>query len=448
MKLRKLMAGLAAAATLFGGLAFGATTANAAPADGARIAQTDINNGTITLKSTNKQNFLKKADANGDQAVRDFKYVELASYEIVANNLTLVTSTDANVVTAVNAGITAAKAADTQHGTGAVIGDPMAWFAQQGFDAAALQAFNTAVRRSLTDNGFTVATNLTVTDPDAQDTNKEYSLDFGTLAGPGLYLIIDPTTKDDYPSTSETTTDQNGNSTTTVITYGALANILIGTAAGDPFTTQTGTVYIDGKPTDVPSGYAETKTNLQPESTTTGGFEVQKNDASGKGLAGATFQVKNGSTVVKFTKGADGATYTYAADQSATENVVIDIVTPAGGLLKFRNLPAGTYTVTETKAPSGFLSNIAGVSVLPSFTVTINDQGQLSDWKKNDAQGLLTLPGAGSSTVTVVNVQNITQLPHTGAAGIAMFTVIGLLLAGAAGTVYVKSRKANALLRA
>ena len=50
--------------------------------------------------------------------------------------------------------------------------------------------------------------------------------------------------------------------------------------------------------------------------------------------------------------------------------------------------------------------------------------------------------------VTVTNVKSITQLPLTGAAGTALFTVIGLLLAGAAATVALKSRETKRALRA
>ena len=42
-------------------------------------------------------------------------------------------------------------------------------------------------------------------------------------------------------------------------------------------------------------------------------------------------------------------------------------------------------------------------------------------------------------TFQVTNVKNITQLPLTGAAGTMLFSVIGLLIAGAAVTVFVKS---------
>ena len=46
------------------------------------------------------------------------------------------------------------------------------------------------------------------------------------------------------------------------------------------------------------------------------------------------------------------------------------------------------------------------------------------------------------------NVRNITQLPLTGAAGTAMFTMIGVLLAGAGALVYVRSRRTRRMIAA
>ena len=72
MKLRKLFAGVAAAATLLGGMAFGATTANAAEAN--------ISSTTITVNATDANQFYTKPVDTADlQAnLRMFKYVELA----------------------------------------------------------------------------------------------------------------------------------------------------------------------------------------------------------------------------------------------------------------------------------------------------------------------------------------------------------------------------------
>ena len=47
----------------------------------------------------------------------------------------------------------------------------------------------------------------------------------------------------------------------------------------------------------------------------------------------------------------------------------------------------------------------------------------------------------------VTNVKKVTQLPLTGAAGTMLFTVLGLLIAGAGALVYMKSRNVKHALR-
>lgn len=50
--------------------------------------------------------------------------------------------------------------------------------------------------------------------------------------------------------------------------------------------------------------------------------------------------------------------------------------------------------------------------------------------------------------IKVMNMTSITQLPLTGAAGITLFVVLGLLIAGAGVVVYMKSRGVRNAMRA
>ena len=60
---------------------------------------------------------------------------------------------------------------------------------------------------------------------------------------------------------------------------------------------------------------------------------------------------------------------------------------------------------------------------------------------EKDTLGLVTPGGAGDSVTRVKNIQNIAQLPLTGAAGTVLFTVVALLVGGAGVAVAVKSRR-------
>lgn len=146
-------------------------------------------------------------------------------------------------------------------------------------------------------------------------------------------------------------------------------------------------------------------------------FSFSKRDNDNNALAGATFKlsVADGQTGVLPTMNGQE----YGTTQISGNN----------GNVTFSGLKAGTYTVTETQAPQGYMNTF-----LPSFTVTIDKNGEATFGE--DAFGLVN-----TSEKTVKNIKSITQLPLTGAAGTTLFTVVALLVAGAGVTVAVKSRQ-------
>lgn len=121
-----------------------------------------------------------------------------------------------------------------------------------------------------------------------------------------------------------------------------------------------------------------------------------------------------------------------------------------GGMVTFPNLADGTYTITETdKTDDDYLD--LGLS----FDVTITTTDGVAEIKvigesASKWAGLnydLVTQDDTSGAITVQNITNITQLPLTGAAGTMLFTVLGLLIAGAGVTVYMKSRSVKHALR-
>lgn len=146
---------------------------------------------------------------------------------------------------------------------------------------------------------------------------------------------------------------------------------------------------------------------------------IEKVDGDGKELAGAEFQLTN----------ADGKYYFY------------DLVTGTGwsdtpttfaadieddNIFTLHDLPDGTYTLTETKAPDGYQL------LTSNITITVNE-------------GTVIASGAGaeyeSGTITVTNITG-TELPETGGPGTTILTIGGLLLmAGAVGGGYGLRRR-------
>ena len=187
----------------------------------------------------------------------------------------------------------------------------------------------------------------------------------------------------------------------------------------------------------------------------------RKTDRDNNVLAGAQFSlVKEGDTdAVKVSETESGTTGSYIVDpvngkeadgtriedQDGTVKSRNPLVSGTDGMVTVKGLGEGTYTVTETHAPDGFIE--VG---LPSFTVTIGhdaDGNPTVTYKKgNDPFGLVTMP-IKNDPLTVMNVRSITQLPLTGAAGTMLFTVLGLLIAGAGALAYIRSRNVKRALR-
>ena len=176
-------------------------------------------------------------------------------------------------------------------------------------------------------------------------------------------------------------------------------------------------------------------------------LNILKTDkTTGSALSGAEFQI------IESTKTGDAlpktATATDTNGKTAFTGLGAVTTTDKDGTKSFDV----TYTVQETQAPADH--------VLPSdatfkvrITGKVSYENGITDLKYeivSNEGGLSTFATAVSDTmtVTVQNAKNITELPLTGGAGIALFTAVGVLLAGVAATVFVKSRSAKRALMA
>ena len=169
----------------------------------------------------------------------------------------------------------------------------------------------------------------------------------------------------------------------------------------------------------------------------TGGFTFHKygvgDDVSG--LAGAVFNVYEGESAsgepLKFIATADCYRLAEASEAGASE-----AVTTTTGNIVVNGLKSGKYTVKEVGFVSGYAQNF-----VPEFTVevTVDQQTGASSFNLTGSNNL-GLAGMSDKVIEVKNVKNITQLPLTGAAGTALFTIVALLMAGSGLAVAFKSR--------
>lgn len=149
-------------------------------------------------------------------------------------------------------------------------------------------------------------------------------------------------------------------------------------------------------------------------------FTLRKVDAGNVNtlLDGARFQIqRNGKwmnldwNTGKWSDAADQGSATVFVTGDTNHDGTADNRDDASqrGLIRFKGLGYGTYTVTETREPAGYASYAK-----PSFTVTIDDAGTAIRFAGKDQPGLTT--GIDNNTVQVKNITNLTQLPQTGGA--------------------------------
>lgn len=221
--------------------------------------------------------------------------------------------------------------------------------------------------------------------------------------------------------------------TTTTITFASAKSLAgktivvsyTGTVTKDALTDLGGSVNNKAMITTNGGDSGEGKTESK-----TYGFQFKKigvdNDANA--LAGAQFVIKKKDG--KFLKqNTESKAWSSVDDQT---NATV-FTSGADGLVQFKGLAAGDYTVMETNAPNGYAQNFK-----VTFDVSIAKNGTVTF--KQDLLHQVTLP-TDDQIATVKNVKSITQLPLTGAAGTTLFTVVALLVAGAGVTVAVKSRQ-------
>lgn len=132
------------------------------------------------------------------------------------------------------------------------------------------------------------------------------------------------------------------------------------------------------------------------------------------------------------------------------------LATNANGVIDFGYLPAGEYTLTETKAPSGYktigsnykftvTNNNAGGSEFDTFAVAPEMKTVNTSMVPVEVEGVdLTLTESSAVAVVTVTDPPADTLPATGGIGTYVFTFGGtaiVLLAGVLFVVYMKKRK-------
>ena len=501
MKMRKLFAGIAAAATLLGGMALGATSAQA---DGSgTVVKSDVN-FTFTAQDA-KQLTNRKLDA--------YKIADYVQYG-TGSNATYGVQTAGTVTD--NSGIKAALEAAVA-GTNKTVptdgGDLMAWALAEGVlsvDNSADGAWNNSASRKFVESLKTTTdklgtaeevdlgaaangTSATVTLPAGLYlfVDADYSVGTNGAATPSIAILVGSGNVKDgvlNPLTEATVTIKN--QTTTVSKTVSAATASAGQTVTYTITSKVpqNTQYYSDYAytyTDTPSAgqtvnlnslkvkVANAELKKDTDYTVTGGANGQPFTVAIRSIqtqrAGAEIAVTYNATVTsEEAAGSKAVTNTVVLSDNGAEATDSTTITnsgfsftktdaqgnPLAGATFTIRVPGvdGSFTATSDKTGTVTFKGLADgtyevnettvpngfqQSLKAKFNVII-ENGEVK-FKGTDVWGLA--PKESSDKYQVKNVKNVTQLPLTGAAGTTLFTVVALLVAGAGVAVALKSRQ-------
>lgn len=502
MKMRKLFAGIAAAATLLGGMALGATSAQA---DGAGTIVTDTANFTFTAQDA------KQLTNRSLNAYKIADYVQYGTGDNATYGVQTADGVDRGTLKAALESATGKTVSET--------GDLMAWALAEGVlsvDNSADGAWNNSASRKFVESLKTTTdklgtaeevdlgaaangTSATVTLPAGLYlfVDADYSVGTNGAATPSIAILVGSGNVKDgvlNPLTEATVAIKNQ---TTAVTKKVNGEDVITASVGQKVTYTITSKVPQNTQYYSDYGYTYTDTPSAGQTVDFDSLKVTVGDKSlNKGTDYTVAQNKNGTftvTISSIQKQTAGAliTVTYAAkvteagasgSKAVTNAVVLsdngaeatDSTTITNSGFSFTKTDAqgnplagatftirvpgvdGSFTATSDKTGTVTFKGLAdgtyevNETTVPNgfqqnlkaaFTVTIAN-GKAVKYAGADIWGLApSAEVSGNYTYKVKNVKNVTQLPLTGAAGTTLFTVVALLVAGAGVTVALKSRQ-------
>lgn len=171
-------------------------------------------------------------------------------------------------------------------------------------------------------------------------------------------------------------------------------------------------------PTVRQDGTTYTMTNTLKWSAMKVSEEWDKSNSNSVGLEGAEFELKQGATVIATGKSEAGGLIKWAVKNSTTDLYNLN----------------GTYTIHETKAPTGYMLH--------------------EDWSVAFTNGLLTtvdgqnITGSAADGVVIkLADKKVYVLPETGGSGIYWFSICGMLLMMAAAWIIYKNKCREVLVK-
>lgn len=182
---------------------------------------------------------------------------------------------------------------------------------------------------------------------------------------------------------------------------------------------------------------SKTKTPDKEVKVFTYGIDLTKQGESEAKLSGVEFKLTDGNNEIKVKQ--SGNAYYPSKDADASSTVTTD----NDGKIYIRGLKPGTYKLTETKTNNGYvlLKNPVVIVITQTSaetgTATATVGGKTVTMNADD-NGSLT----AKVPLTVVNSKGF-NLPATGGRGIALFTIAGIAIVAAAGSLLFMRKRSK-----
>ena len=170
------------------------------------------------------------------------------------------------------------------------------------------------------------------------------------------------------------------------------------------------------------------------------GIDLTKQGEGGDKLSGVEFKLTDGNNEINVLKSGDA--YYPSNDTKASSTVRTD----NNGEIHIRGLKPGTYKLTETKTKDGYvlLKDPVEIVITPSTKADEVAKGVVSAFVGTKEVTMNADNGSDTAIVplTVVNSKGF-NLPATGGRGIALFTIAGIAIVAAAGSLLFMRKRSK-----